>query len=51
MTHLADVGIGGALGDDKHRLCLVVHLRTDMPAHVIVALVLMQYAMDVQVIL
>ena len=29
--HLADVGIGGALGDDKHRLCLVVHLRTDMP--------------------
>ncbi|EEX46999.1 hypothetical protein BACFIN_05228 [Bacteroides finegoldii DSM 17565] len=46
---LADGGVLVAFADDQHRFRLVAHLRTDMPAHVVVALVQVKHAMDMQV--
>ena len=48
--NLADAGAFVVLADDQYGLRLVAHLRADMPAHVVVTLVQVQHAMDVQVI-
>ena len=48
---LADTWVLAALADDQYRFRLVAHFRTDVTAYIVVALVQVKHAMDMQVVL
>ena len=50
-SYLTDIGILLVLTDNQHRFCLILQLSTNMATSVVVILVKVEHAMDMQIIL